>query len=87
LNELTALDTHLPVEHAAPDYDQVGIIYIMSGFFEELWHRQVCRVALGCAVVAWLLIQMSAKVMPAYHARDWILPIFITVALSSKAHS
>jgi hypothetical protein len=60
LNELTALDVHLPVERAAPDYDQLEIIYIMSGFFEELRHRQVYRVALGCTVVAWLLMQMSA---------------------------
>ena len=60
----------------------------MSGFFEEMQRRKVYRVALGCAVVAWLVIQISATVMPAYHAREWILPIFITaVALNSKAHS
>jgi hypothetical protein len=81
------LDTHLPVGHAAPDYDQLGIIYVMSGFFEEL-QRWVYRVALGGAVVAWLVIQISATVMPPYHAREWILPIFITaVVLNSKAHS
>jgi len=82
------LDTHLPVGHAAPDYDQVGITYIMSDFFEELRCRKVYRVALACAVVAWLVIQMSARVVPACHARDSILPIFITaVALNSNAHS
>src|SRR6266487_3891031 len=51
----------------------------MNSFFRELRQRKVYRVALGYAVVAWLVIQISATVMPAYHAPDWILPIFITV--------
>jgi TolB-like protein/Flp pilus assembly protein TadD len=51
----------------------------MNSFFRELKQRKVYRVALGYAVVAWLVIQISATVMPAYHAPDWILPIFITV--------
>jgi TolB-like protein/Flp pilus assembly protein TadD len=51
----------------------------MSSFFRELKQRKVYRVALGYAVVAWLVVQISATVMPAYHAPEWILPIFITV--------
>ncbi len=51
----------------------------MNSFFRELKQRKVYRVALGYAVVAWLVIQISATVMPAYHAPDWILPIFITM--------
>src|SRR5712691_5424343 len=51
----------------------------MNSFFRELKERKVYRVALGYAVVAWLVIQISATVMPAYHAPEWILPIFITV--------
>src|SRR5215813_7724430 len=50
----------------------------MNSFFSELKQRKVYRVALGYAVVAWLVVQISATVMPAYHAPDWILPIFIT---------
>src|SRR5512133_2578465 len=50
----------------------------MSSFFRELKQRKVYRVALGYAVVAWLVVQISATVMPAYHAPDWILPTFIT---------
>jgi adenylate cyclase len=46
----------------------------MNSFFRELKQRKVYRVALGYAVVAWLVIQISATVMPAYHAPDW-LPI------------
>src|SRR5205809_7077229 len=51
----------------------------MNSFFRELKQRKVYRVALGYAVVAWLIIQISATFMPAYHAPEWILPIFITV--------
>jgi TolB-like protein/cytochrome c-type biogenesis protein CcmH/NrfG len=50
----------------------------MNSFFREVKQRKVYRVALGYAVVAWLVIQISATVMPAYHAPEWILPIFIT---------
>src|SRR5512132_1016347 len=50
----------------------------MNSFFRELKERKVYRVALGYAVVAWLVIQISATVMPVYHAPEWILPIFIT---------
>ena len=50
----------------------------MNSFFRELKQRKVYRVALGYAVVAWLVILISATVMPVYHAPAWILPIFIT---------
>jgi TolB-like protein len=50
----------------------------MNSFFRELKQRKVYHVALGYAVVAWLVVQISATVRPAYHAPDWILPIFIT---------
>ncbi len=50
----------------------------MNSFFRELKQRKVYRVALGYAVVAWLVIQVSATIVPVYHAPEWILPIFIT---------
>src|SRR5881227_2401408 len=50
----------------------------MSSFFNELKQRKVYRVAVGYAIVAWLVVQISATVMPAYHAPEWILPLFIT---------
>jgi hypothetical protein len=40
----------------------------MNSFFRELKERKVYRVALGYAVVAWLAVQISATVLPAYHA-------------------
>jgi Na+/melibiose symporter-like transporter len=51
----------------------------MNSFFRELKQRKVYRVALGYAIVAWLVVQISATVMPAYHAPEWISPTFITV--------
>src|SRR5215813_6559366 len=50
----------------------------MNSFFRELKQRKVYRVAVGYAVVAWLVVQISATVIPAYHAPEWILPVFIT---------
>jgi TolB-like protein/Tfp pilus assembly protein PilF len=50
----------------------------MSSFFRELKQRKVYRVAVGYAVVAWLVVQISATIMPAYHAPEWILPLVIT---------
>jgi adenylate cyclase len=60
----------------------------MNSFFRESKQRKVYRAALGYAVVAWLVIQVRATIMPSSHEPEWILPIFITaVALDSKAHS
>jgi hypothetical protein len=60
----------------------------MNSFFRELKQRKVYRVALGYAAVAWLVIRVSATLLPAYYTPAWILPIFITaLALNSKAHS
>ena len=50
----------------------------MNSFFRELKQRNVYRVALGYGVVGWLVVQISATILPAYHAPDWILPMFIT---------
>jgi len=50
----------------------------MSSFFRELKQRKVYRVAVGYAVVTWLVVQISATVIPAYHAPEWILPLVIT---------
>jgi len=47
----------------------------MSSFFRELKQRKVYRVALGHAVVAWLVMQIVALGFP------------VALALVSKAHS
>src|SRR5262249_57713713 len=58
----------------------------MNSFFRELKQRNVYRVALGYGVIGWLIVQISATILPAYHAPDWILPTLITaVALGFPA--
>ena len=48
-------------------------------FFAELKRRNVFKVGIAYAIVAWLLIQVVSIVLPAYHAPDWVLPILITI--------
>lgn len=48
-------------------------------FFSELKRRNVFKVGIAYAIVAWLLIQVVSIVLPAYHAPDWVLPILITI--------
>jgi adenylate cyclase len=68
----------------------------MNSFFRELKQRKVYRVALGYAVVAWLVVQVGASVMAVRQRREWILPSLINavalgfpvaLVLDSKAHS
>jgi hypothetical protein len=67
----------------------------MNSFFRELTQRKVCCLALGYAVVAWLVAQVGASVMAVHQRREWILPSLINavalgfpvaLALDSKAH-
>ncbi len=67
----------------------------MSSFFRELKQRKVYRVALGSAVVAWLVVQVGASVMAVYQRHELILPSFnsavalgfpVALALDSKPH-
>jgi len=50
----------------------------MNSFFRELKQRKVYRVARDYAIVARLVVQVSAAVILAYHASEWILLIFLT---------
>lgn len=51
----------------------------MSTLFAELKRRNVFKVGIAYAIVAWLLIQVASIVVPAYQAPDWIMPILITL--------
>src|SRR5213079_809610 len=48
-------------------------------FFSELKRRNVYKVAVAYAVVAWLLIQASSIFFPAFDAPSWVMKIFIIV--------
>jgi hypothetical protein len=50
-------------------------------FFAELKRRNVYKVAVAYAVVAWLLIQAASIFIPAFDAPSWVMKIFIIVII------
>src|SRR5437588_3083700 len=50
-----------------------------QNFFAELKRRNVYKVAIAYAVVAWLLIQAASIFFPAFDAPSWVMKIFIIV--------
>jgi hypothetical protein len=48
-------------------------------FFAELKRRNVYKVAVAYAVIAWLLIQAASIFLPAFDAPPWVMKIFIIV--------
>ena len=48
-------------------------------FFAELKRRNVYKVAIAYAVVAWLLIQAASILFPTFEAPGWVMKIFVTV--------
>ncbi len=46
-------------------------------FFTELKRRNVYKVAVAYAVVAWLLLQALSILLPAFEAPAWVLRVFI----------
>jgi TolB-like protein/Flp pilus assembly protein TadD len=52
-----------------------------DNFFAELKRRNVYKVAVAYAVVAWLLIQAASIFFPAFDAPPWVMKIFIIVII------
>src|SRR5437016_8192244 len=50
-------------------------------FFAELKRRNVYKIAVAYAVVAWLLIQAASIFFPAFDAPPWVMKIFIIVII------
>ncbi len=50
-------------------------------FFAELKRRNVYKVAVAYAVVAWLLIQAASIFLPAFDAPPWVIKIFIIIII------
>lgn len=50
-------------------------------FFAELKRRNVYKVAVAYAVVAWLLIQAASILFPTFEAPAWVMKIFVTVVI------
>ena len=52
-----------------------------KSFFAELKRRNVYKVAVAYAVVAWLLIQATSIFFPVFDAPPWVMKIFIIVII------
>ena len=53
-----------------------------KNFFAELKRRNVYKVAIACAVVAWLLIQVATQVFPFLEIPNWgvrLIVLFIVI--------
>jgi TolB-like protein/predicted Zn-dependent protease len=53
----------------------------IDNFFAELKRRNVYKVAVAYAVVAWLLIQAASIFFPAFDTPPWVMRIFIIVII------
>ena len=50
-------------------------------FFSEIKRRNVFKVGIAYAIVAWLLIQITATVAPALHLPDWTLTLVVYLTI------
>src|SRR3954466_10553955 len=64
---------------AASRYNGSAERVLMGNFVSQLKQRRVYRVAIGYAIVAWLMVQIAATVLPAFHAPEFILPVLIVL--------
>jgi serine/threonine-protein kinase len=48
-------------------------------FFAELKRRNVYKVAIAYAVVAWVLIQAASILFPTYEAPTWVMKVFVAI--------
>jgi serine/threonine-protein kinase len=51
----------------------------IANFFAELKRRNVYKVAVAYAVVAWLLIQAASILFPTFEAPPWVMKVFVAV--------
>src|SRR5438309_2227737 len=48
-------------------------------FFAELKRRNVYKVAVAYAVIAWLLIQAASILFPTFEAPPWVMKVFVVL--------
>ncbi|HSM69053.1 MAG TPA: tetratricopeptide repeat protein [Xanthomonadales bacterium] len=53
----------------------------VSNFWQELKRRKVVRVAIGYALVAWVLVEISSVLFPALLLPDWSTRLVVALAL------
>src|SRR6266481_1559167 len=49
----------------------------IENFFAELKRRNVYKVAVAYAVVAWLLIQAASILLPTFEAPTWVMKVLV----------
>jgi TolB-like protein/Tfp pilus assembly protein PilF len=52
---------------------------LMNSFFSELKRRNVYKVAVAYAVVAWLLIQAGSILFPTFEAPPWVMKVVVVI--------
>jgi TolB-like protein/Flp pilus assembly protein TadD len=52
-----------------------------GNFFAELKRRNVYKVAIAYAIVAWLLIQAASILFPTFEAPNWVMKVFVTAII------
>jgi TolB-like protein len=52
-----------------------------GNFFVELKRRNVYKVAVAYAIVAWLLIQAASILFPTFEAPSWVMKVFVTAVI------
>src|SRR5438552_5836829 len=65
-------------------YEKIGVVSLRAGmnnFFAELKRRNVYKVAVAYAVVAWLLIQAASILFPTFEAPAWVMKVLVAVVL------
>jgi TolB-like protein len=50
-----------------------------GNFFAELKRRNVYKVAVAYAVIAWLLVQAASILFPTFEAPPWVMKIFVVI--------
>jgi TolB-like protein len=51
----------------------------LRNFFGELKRRNVYKVAIAYAVIAWLLIQLGSILFPTFEAPGWVMKVFVAI--------
>jgi TolB-like protein/Tfp pilus assembly protein PilF len=52
---------------------------VRGNFFSELKRRNVYKVAVAYAVIAWLLIQAASILFPTFDAPPWVMKVFVVI--------
>ncbi len=47
----------------------------------ELKRRNVFRVGVAYAIVAWLLIEVASVLLPTFEAPDWVMKVFASLVM------